>query len=96
MQASTLTTYPNQHAMPGLMEMVITASYGIPKPKLLPFSSGKESDFLLLKKGLDSILGPHPHLTEDYKYQVLLDHLKLSTAYQIAKRFINSPMPYTH
>lgn len=56
MPTSALSNYPNQPTMPGLMEMAITASYGIPKPKLLPFSSGKESDFLILKKGLDSIL----------------------------------------
>lgn len=55
--------------------MVIASSFGIPKPKLTVFSSGKESDFLLLKKGLDSVVGPHRHLSEDYKYQVLLDYL---------------------
>ncbi len=49
----------------------------------------------MLKKGLDSILGPHRHLTEDYKYQVLLDHLHLHAAYQVAKRYVNSPYPYT-
>ncbi len=77
------------------MEMAIASSYGIPKPRLAVFSSGKESDFLMLKKGLDSILGPHRHLTEDYKYQVLLDHLHLHAAYQVAKRYVNSPYPYT-
>lgn len=77
------------------MEMVIASSYGIPKPRLAVFSSGKESDFLMLKKGLDSVLGPHRHLTEDYKYQVLLDHLHLPAAYQVAKRYVNSPYPYT-
>lgn len=87
--------YPVNPVAPGLMEMAIASSYGIPKPKLAVFSSGKESDFLMLKKGLDSILGPHRHLTEDYKYQVLLDHLHLPTAYQVAKRYVNSPFPYT-
>nr|XP_043883741.1 uncharacterized protein LOC122770735 [Solea senegalensis]XP_043883742.1 uncharacterized protein LOC122770735 [Solea senegalensis] len=80
---------------PGVLEMVIASSYGIPKPRLTVFSSGRESDFLLLKKGLDSILGPHRHLSEDYKYQVLLDHLRFPAALQIAKRFINSATPYT-
>ncbi|XP_067219120.1 uncharacterized protein [Chanodichthys erythropterus] len=89
------TYYPVNSVTPGLIEMAIASSYGIPKPKLAVFSSGKESDFLMLKKGLDSILGPHRHLTEDYKYQVLLDHLHLPAAYQVAKRYVNSPFPYT-
>lgn len=80
---------------PNMMEMAIASSFGIPKPKLSIFSSGKESDFLLLKKGLDSVLAPHSHLTEDYKYQVLLDHLRFPAAVQIAKRYINSTSPYT-
>ncbi|KAK7886711.1 hypothetical protein WMY93_026332 [Mugilogobius chulae] len=80
---------------PNLMEMAISSSYGIPKPKLVSFTSGKESDFLLLKKGLDGVLGPHPHLSEDYKFQVLLDHLKFPAAFQIAKRYVHDPIPYT-
>ncbi|KAL1282348.1 hypothetical protein QQF64_001151 [Cirrhinus molitorella] len=87
--------YSANPAAPGLLEMAIASSYGIPKPKLAVFSTGKESDFMMLKKGLDSILGPHRHLTEDYKYQVLLDHLKLPAAYQVAKRYVNSQFPYT-
>lgn len=74
--------------------MAIASSYGIPNPKLTAFSTGKESDFIMLKKGLDSILGPHKHLSEDYKYQVLLDLFKLPNAYQVAKRYINDPTPY--
>lgn len=49
----------------------------------------------MLKKGLDSVLGPHKHLAEDYKYQVLLDLIRLPSALQVAKRLINSPTPYT-
>ncbi len=49
----------------------------------------------MLKKGLDGVLGPHLHLTEDYKFQVLLDHLKLPAAFQIAKRYMYDPRPYT-
>lgn len=81
--------------VPSMVEMAIASSYGIPKPKLINFTSGKESDFALLKKGLDGILGPHLHLTEDYKFQVLLDHLKLPAAFQIAKRYMYDSMPYT-
>lgn len=86
---------PSTPPAPGILEMAIASSYGIPKPKLIPFSTGKESDFIMTKKGLDSVLGPHKHLTEDYKYQVLLDLLKLPNAYQVAKRYVNDPTPYT-
>lgn len=82
--------------MPNLMEMAISSSYGIPRPKLISFTTGKESDFLLLKKGLDGVLGPdYLYLSEDYKFQVLLDHLKFPSAFQIAKRYVHDPMPYT-
>ncbi|XDV22775.1 hypothetical protein PO909_027596 [Leuciscus waleckii] len=58
------------------MEMILASSYGIPKPRLVTFKSGRESDFALLKKGLDSLLGPHAHLTEEYKYHILIDQLE--------------------
>ena len=80
---------------PGILEMAIASSYGIPKPKLTAFSTGKESNFIMLKKGLDSVHGPHKHLREDYKYQGLLDLLKLPNAYQVAKRYVNDPTPYS-
>ena len=86
---------PDDHNATSVLEMAIASSFGIPKPKLTVFTSGRGSDFLLLKKGLDSVLGPHRHLSEDYKYQVLLDHLRFPAALQIDKRFINSATPYT-
>ncbi|KAL6476782.1 hypothetical protein MHYP_G00152810 [Metynnis hypsauchen] len=86
---------PRGPTAPGILEMAIASSYGIPKPKLIPFSSGKESDFIMMKKGLYSVLSPHKHLTKDYKYQVLLDLLKLPNAYQVAKRYVNDPTPYS-
>lgn len=89
------TTYPAGTPLPNLMEMMVASSYGIPKPKLVIFRSGRESDFALLKKGLDSTLGPHSHLGEDYKFQVLLDHLEHPSALQVAKRYIHDRTPYT-
>ncbi|KAF0029308.1 hypothetical protein F2P81_018413 [Scophthalmus maximus] len=86
---------PDNNTMPGLMEMVIASAFGIPKPKLTIFSSGRESDFIMLKKGLDSVFGPHKHLTEDYKYQILLDHLRFPSALKVAKRYVNNLTPYT-
>lgn len=58
-------TYPG-------METLIATSYGIPKQSLPLFESGKESDFALLKMALDNLMNSHPHLSEHYKYLVLL------------------------
>ncbi len=76
---------------PNLMEMILASSYGIPKPRLVTFKSGRESDFALLKKGLDSLLGPHAHLTEEYKYHILIDQLEHPCALQVARRYIHGP-----
>uniref|UniRef100_A0AAV2KNL7 Uncharacterized protein n=1 Tax=Knipowitschia caucasica TaxID=637954 RepID=A0AAV2KNL7_KNICA len=57
--------------------------------------TGRESDFALLKKGLDSLLGPHTHLTEEYKYHILLDHLEHPCAVQVARRYIHDHTPYS-
>lgn len=35
------------------------------------------------------------HATELFKYQVLIDHLKLVEAHLLADLFLNSPTPYT-
>lgn len=80
---------------PNLMEMILASSYGIPKPRLVTFKSGRESDFALLKKGLDSLLGPHAHLTEEYKYHILMDQLEHPCALQVARRYIHDRTPYT-
>ncbi|XP_061128044.1 uncharacterized protein LOC133149871 isoform X1 [Syngnathus typhle] len=81
-------TYPG-------METLIATSYGIPKPTLPFFESGKESDFALLKMALDNLMNSHTHLSEHYKYQVLLGQLKLPSALQLAKSYMYDPAPYT-
>ncbi|XP_042073118.1 uncharacterized protein LOC121813428 [Haplochromis burtoni] len=78
-----------------LMELLIASSYGIPKPALPSFASGKESDFALLKMALDSLLGSHTHLTEQFKYQILLEQLKLPSAHKLAQAYMHDPLPYT-
>lgn len=64
-------------------------------PTLPRFTSGKESDFALLKMSLDNLLNTHAHLTKQFKYQVLLDHLKLPSGYKLPKAFMHDPRPYT-
>ncbi|KAG1952188.1 hypothetical protein F2P79_010147, partial [Pimephales promelas] len=87
-QMASPWTYPG-------METLIATSYGIPKPTLPFFESGKESDFALLKMALDNLMNSHPHLSEHYKYQVLLGQLKLQSALQLAKSYMYDPAPYT-
>ncbi|XP_039516235.1 uncharacterized protein LOC120470711 [Pimephales promelas] len=84
-------------AAPGtdLMELLVATSYGLPRPTLPHFTSGKESDFALLKMALDNLLNTHAHLTEQFKYQVLLDHLKLPSAHKLAQAYMHDPKPYT-
>lgn len=69
--------------------------YGFPKPRIPNFESGRESDFSLLKMALDNLLNSHMHLSEQYKYQVLLGHLKLQSALQLTKAYMHDPRPYT-
>nr|XP_017211837.1 uncharacterized protein LOC108190121 isoform X2 [Danio rerio]XP_017211839.1 uncharacterized protein LOC108190121 isoform X1 [Danio rerio] len=76
-------------------ELLMAAAYGIPRPTLPVFESGTESDFALLKLALDSLLSPHTHISEQYKYQVLMSHLKFASAQQLAKAYMHHPQPYT-
>uniref|UniRef100_A0AAV2MID6 E3 ubiquitin-protein ligase RNF182 n=1 Tax=Knipowitschia caucasica TaxID=637954 RepID=A0AAV2MID6_KNICA len=75
--------------------MLIASTYGIPRPTLPYFESGRESDFALLKMALDNLLSTHTHLSEQYKYQVLLGQLKHASALQLAKAHMYHPQPYT-
>ncbi|XP_067270804.1 uncharacterized protein [Pseudorasbora parva] len=76
-------------------ELLMAAAYGIPRPTLPVFESGTESDFALLKLALDNLLSYHTHISEQYKYQVLLSHLKFASAQQLAKAYMHHPQPYT-
>ncbi|KAL4007047.1 ATP-binding cassette, subfamily C (CFTR/MRP), member 12 [Sarotherodon galilaeus] len=87
---SELHQLPTVNAYPFL-----ATGYGIPKPMIPSFESGRESDFALLKMALDNLLDSHPHLNEQYKYQVLLGHLRLPSAIQLAKAYMHDPTPYT-
>lgn len=66
----------------------------MPKLSLPYFESGRESDFAILKMSLDDLLSSHRHLHEQYKYKVLLAHLKLQSAVQLANTYMHNPRPY--
>ena len=70
---------------PNVMDLFIASAYGIPRPSLPVFKSGRESDFALLKMALDNLLDNHPHLTEQYKYQILLQHIHHPGASKLAR-----------
>lgn len=78
-----------------IMELLVATAFGIPKPKLPYFESGRESDFVLLKMALENLLDIHAHLSEQYKFQVLMDHLRLPTAYKLAKSYMHASTLYT-
>lgn len=85
----------NSHPAHMGTELLFASAYGIPQPKLPVFESGNESDFALLKLALDNLLTNHNHLSEQYKYHVLLSHLKLPSAQQLAKAYMYHPRPYS-
>ncbi len=76
-------------------ELLMAAAYGIPHPTLPVFESGTESNCALLKLALDNLLSHHTHISEQYKYQVLLSHLKSSSAQQLSKAYMHHAQPYT-
>lgn len=78
-----------------IMELLVATAFGIPKPRLPYFESGRESDFVLLNMALENLLDIHAHLSEQYKFQVLMDHLRLPTAYKLAKSYMHASTPYT-
>lgn len=60
------------------------------------FTSGKGRDFVMLKIALDNLINVHSHLTEHYKYQVLLDRLGVNTSTRrLAEAYIHDPRQYT-
>lgn len=68
---------------------------GFPGLLCRTFESGRESDFALLKMALDNLLSTHAHLSEQYKYQVLLGQLKHASTLQLAKSYMYHQQPYT-
>ncbi|XP_069378750.1 uncharacterized protein [Paralichthys olivaceus] len=95
MQISSLPPRSVHSQPPNVMDLVLASAYGIPKPSLPVFKSGRESDFALLKMALDNLLDNHTHLTEQFKYQVLLEHLKHPGAHKLARSCMHDMRPYS-
>lgn len=68
-------------------------TYRGPTPSIPDLIKKDPSEFARLKIALDNLLPPDG--TELFKFQILMDHLKLDEARLIADAYLNSPSPYT-
>ncbi|KAM9808537.1 uncharacterized protein LOC133157814 [Syngnathus typhle] len=67
--------------------------YRGPQPTIPKFTFPDSSEFARLRIALENLLPSNA--TELFKYQVLVDHLKLEEAKLISDAYLNSPTPYT-
>ena len=67
--------------------------YRGPKPTIPKLIHPDPSEFARLRIALTNLLPPDA--TELFKYQILVDHLRLDEAKLIADAYLNSPAPYT-
>ena len=95
-QFSNQISYPHSKlndAAP-LFDLLVAASHGVPKPTLPSFTSGTAKDFASLHMALDSIVNVHSHISEQYKFQLLLDKLG-GSAHKLAQAYMHDSQPYT-
>ncbi|XP_024120489.2 uncharacterized protein LOC112141569, partial [Oryzias melastigma] len=79
----------NLHPQINISEQV----YRGPKPTISKFNHPDPSEFARLRIALENLLPSDT--TELFKYQILVDHLRLEEAKLIADAYLNSPTPYT-
>lgn len=77
-------------SLPALAEQTFSGL----RPSIPYFSRRDLSDFAQLKIALTNLLLPDG--TELFKYQILVDHLKLEEAKLIADSYLNFATPYSH
>ncbi|KAK0139052.1 hypothetical protein N1851_024407 [Merluccius polli] len=63
------------------------------KPSFLFFTREDPHEFVMLNMALENLLPSVEH--EQYKYHILLDHLKLDSAHHLALAYAHHPQPYT-
>ncbi|XP_026075540.1 uncharacterized protein LOC113054305 [Carassius auratus] len=68
-------------------------TYRGPVPTIPDFSTKDPSEFTRLKIALENLLPPDA--TELFRYQILLDHLRLDEACLVADSYLNSSFPYS-
>ncbi|XP_067218788.1 uncharacterized protein [Chanodichthys erythropterus] len=69
------------------------STYRGPTPTIPDFITGDPSEFTRLKIALENLLPPDA--TELFRYQILMDHLRLDEARLVADSYLNSSFPYT-
>ncbi|RXN11540.1 guanine nucleotide-binding subunit alpha-12 isoform X2 [Labeo rohita] len=69
------------------------STYRGPTPSIPDFITGDPSEFTRLKIALENLLPPDA--TELFRYQILMDHLRLDEARLVADSYLNSPFPYS-
>ncbi|KAJ8016198.1 hypothetical protein DPEC_G00004700 [Dallia pectoralis] len=94
---------PSHRGSSGMPRMEHQPRYGItavaeqtyrgPRPTIPNFSHRDPGEFARLKMALVNLLPADG--TELFKYQILVDHLKLEEARLIADSYLNSPVPYS-
>ncbi len=87
---SEMSNLPTPTTPPGLSELLISSSFGLPRPSLPTFDTNNEKDYRLLKMTFENLIDCHPHLSEKYKYKILMDHLGGN-----AKKLACAPLPPT-
>ncbi|KAL0153645.1 hypothetical protein M9458_051010 [Cirrhinus mrigala] len=68
-------------------------TYSSPTPSITDFITGDPSEFTRLKIALEILLPPDA--TELFRYQILMDHLRLDEARLVADSYLKSPFPYS-
>ena len=63
------------------------------RPSFPDLTREDESQNMMLKMALSNLLDPGE--SEHYKYHILLDHLKVDQAKQLALAYVHAPDPYT-
>ncbi|XP_023806317.1 SH3 and multiple ankyrin repeat domains protein 2 isoform X1 [Oryzias latipes] len=89
MRAAPRIQPANPHMPPAVPEQL----YRGPQPTIPKFTNPDPSEFARLRIALENLLPANT--TELFRYQVLVDHLKLEEARLIADAYLNSPTPYT-
>ncbi|XP_056324239.1 uncharacterized protein LOC130237344 [Danio aesculapii] len=70
------------------------STYRGPTPSIPDFTSEDPRQFARLKISLENLLPQDA--TEQFKYQILVEHLKVEEALLIADSYSNSPYPYSY
>ncbi|KAL7830010.1 hypothetical protein SRHO_G00311370 [Serrasalmus rhombeus] len=97
-EAPQLSSEPTAHtlghtAWPVHNPSGVERYYRGPQPTIPYFRNKDPSEFARLKMALDNLLPSDS--TELFKYQVLVDHLKIEEACLIADSYLHSSTPYT-